>query len=904
MTPGAKLGPYEILGPLGAGGMGEVYKARDTRLDRTVAIKVLPARLSDSPELRQRFEREARAISSLQHPNICVLHDVGQQEGVDYLVMEYLEGETLAARLQKGPLPLEQALKVAMEIADALETAHRHHLVHRDLKPGNVMLTRGGAKLMDFGLVKPATSALGALAASAAPVTPSTPTLSLAALTSPAAPLTQQGTLLGTFQYMAPEVLQGKEADARSDIFSFGCLLYEMLTGERAFEGKSQISVLAAILEKEPKPITRPNASLPLQLEPLVRACLAKNPEERWQTARDLKLELGWMMAAPAAGAAAAPRTRAWWLGAAAVLAIAILLSAGLAWYAARQSAAPRPLTRSSIAAPEKTTFAFSGDFGGPPELSPDGRYVTFAAQNSQGEKTLWLRPLDSTAAHPLDGTAGASFPFWSPDGRYLGFFAGGKLNKIALNGGAVVPIADAPNARGGSWSKDNQIVFAPEFRGALSQVSAEGGPVTAATRLDASKHTTHRWPFFLPDGRHFLYLATNHSGGRADQNGIYFASLDGKENKLVLASDAAGIYAAGYLLFRQGPVLMAQPFDPARGLLSGEPRVAAEGVAYSAGVWRFLATASSSGILLYQPGTSAGGSQLVWYDRGGRQMGKIGELDKYADPDLSPDGRRLAVAIGDPNQALYVIDVERGIKTRLTFDQSEYKANPAWSPDGKLLAYETLSSGAALGISIAQKPANGAGEEQVILPGNSDVGFANPEWSPDGRFLLFIRATGPTGHEIWAMPLTGDRKPFRVLAPASPQANVNQFRLSPDGRWIVYSCNESGQEQIYVAPFPGPGGKWQISDVTADFPAWGPASKEIFYLAGDGNLRSVAVSSQGDELNIGATKVLFPITTSSGAGHLYNVSRDGQRFLVNTTPEGSSAPLVLVTNWTAQLRK
>ncbi len=893
------------MGPLGAGGMGEVYKARDTRLDRTVAIKVLPARLSESPELRQRFEREARAISSLQHPHICVLHDVGQQEGVDYLVMEYLEGETLAARLQNGPLPLDQALKVAMEIADALEAAHRHHLVHRDLKPGNIMLTRGGAKLMDFGLVKPASAtALSALGAAAGPVTPSTPTLSLAALTSPAAPLTQQGTLLGTFQYLAPEVLQGKEADARSDIFSFGCVLYEMLTGERAFEGKSQISVLAAILEKEPKPIAKPGLPLPPQLEPLVRACLAKNPEERWQTARDLRLELGWMAASAVPQSAPAARRRTWWLGTAAMLAAAVLLSAGLAWYAAGRASAPRQLTRSFIAAPEKATFAFTGDFGGPPELSPDGRYVVFAAQNSQGEKTLWLRPLDSTTPHSLEGTVGASFPFWSPDGRYIGFFADSKLKKIALGSGAVVPIADAPNPRGGSWSKDDQIVFAPDFRGGLSRISAEGGPATFVTRLDVSKHTTHRWPSFLPDGRHFLYLATNHSGGRPDQNGIYFASIDGKENKLVLASDAAGIYAAGYLLFRQGPVLMAQPFDASRGVLSREARVIAEGVGYSAGVWRFLATASSNGLLLYQPGTSAGGSQLVWYDRSGRQLGKIGEQDKYADPALSPDGRRLALEIGDPNPAVYVIDVERGIKTRLTFDQSEYKANPAWSPDGKLLAYETVSNAAALGVSIVQKPANGAGEEQVVLSGNSDLGFANPEWSPDGRFLLFIRSTGPTGHEIWAMPLTGDRKPFRVVSPASPQANINQFRISADGRWILYSCNESGQEQIYVAPFPGPGGKWQISDITADFPAWNHNGKEIFYLAGDGILRAVEVSAQGDEFNIGSTHVLFPIATSAGAGHLYAVSADGQRFLVNTAPETSSAPLVLVTNWTSQLNK
>ena len=484
ISPGTKLGPYEVLAPLGAGGMGEVYRARDTRLDRTVAIKILPQQLAATAEMRQRFEREARAVSSLNHPHICALYDIGDQDGTEYLVMEYLEGETLARRLEKGPLPLADLLRYAIEIADALDRAHRQGIVHRDLKPGNIMLTKAGAKLLDFGLAKPG----GAMVLSGETMT-----------VSPAGSrtLTAEGTIVGTVQYMSPEQLEGKEADARSDIFSFGALLYEMATGKRAFEGKSHASLIAAILEREPAPISQVQPMTPPGLERLVKTCLAKEPEERYQSAHDLKLQLGWIGEAGSQAGVPAPvvsgRKRrlqlAWGVAAVALAAVALL---GSALAVRRQSDAPLHV---EVSPPDKVDFDATGDFGGPPALSPQGDRIVFSAHGPNSPKALWVRPLDSFAAQRLEGSDGAMHPFWSPDGRYIGFFAGGKLNKILATGGPVVSLADALDPRGGSWCSTDVILFAPSYQGGLMQVSAGGGQAIPATTVDAAKHTTHRWP-------------------------------------------------------------------------------------------------------------------------------------------------------------------------------------------------------------------------------------------------------------------------------------------------------------------------------------------------------------------------------------------------------------------------
>jgi serine/threonine protein kinase len=585
LTSGAKLGPYEIQSPLGAGGMGEVYRAKDTRLDRTVAVKVLPSHLSSDPELRQRMEREAKAISALQHANICTLYDIGSQDGTDFLVMEYLEGQTLADRLGKGALPLDQILKIGTEIAQALEKAHQQGIIHRDLKPANIMLTKAGAKLMDFGLAKPefsiASQAIG-------PFTPSTPTMNLASLTSAASPLTQKGSIVGTFQYMAPELLQGAAADARSDIFSFGCVLYEMITGRRAFEGKSQLSVFTAILEKDPEPITASQPLAPPMLDRVVRACLAKDPADRFQSAHDIFMDLRWM--GEAASESAKPSSqfnRSWAAGLAALLLAFVALAGFAGYHWGKSSEAPTSI-HAEIPPPDKFVLDTTGDAGGMPVLSPQGDKIAFVAHSGE-TKLLWVRSLSAESAQPLDGTAGAAHPFWSPDGRYIGFFAGGKLMKIAATGGPAVAITDVPNSRGGSWSANDVIVFAPDFQGALLKVSAQGGTTAPATVLDKTKHSTHRWPWFLPDGKHFIFLATSHTGGDPKQNGVYFGSVDSTETHMVIATDSAAQYASGYLLYRATTALVAQPFDPQKGSLSGTVIPLVNNLRDDVGVWRSI---------------------------------------------------------------------------------------------------------------------------------------------------------------------------------------------------------------------------------------------------------------------------------------------------------------------------
>src|SRR3981081_2905649 len=551
LAAGPRLGPYEIIAPAGAGGMGEVYRGRDTRLDRTVAIKILPSHLCSHPQAKERFEREAKSISAMQHANICSLYDVGAQDGVSYLVMEYLEGETLADRLRKGPLPLEQVLRYGAEISDGLDRAHKGGQVHRDLKPGNIMLTKSGAKLMDFGLAK-----------TTAPVSQSSSELTQT-FTTPSHPLTAEGTIVGTFQYMSPEQEEGKEADARSDIFSLGTVLYEMVTGKRAFEGKSTVSIAAAILEKEPDPITAVQPFTPSGLQHVIEGCMAKDPESRWQSAGDVGRELRWIAKSGSQSGALVPalpsrkmREGVMW----AVLAGLLLVACVLLF----QMRPHMPRVRASVLPPADTSFDFMGDFSGPPALSPDGSFVVFAAHPGKERNALWVRNLNG-AAEKLLGTDGAYSPFWSPDGRSIGFFAEGKLRRIPAVGGPVTVIADAPNARGAAWGKGNVIVYCPDYRGQLWKVNAAGSGIPAqATKIDTSKHTTHRWPAFLPDGKHFLFFATNHSGGNPLQNGIYVASLEDDSAKFVLPTDSQAQYAAGYLLFRQQQALMVQRFDPA----------------------------------------------------------------------------------------------------------------------------------------------------------------------------------------------------------------------------------------------------------------------------------------------------------------------------------------------------
>lgn len=869
LETGTRLGPFRIESPLGAGGMGEVYRARDTRLDRTVAIKVLPGHLSKDPGLHARFEREARAVSRLNHPHICTLHDVGQQDGVDYLVMEHLEGETLARRLEKGPLPPGQLIEVALQIADALETAHRRGLIHRDLKPGNVMLTEAGAKVLDFGLAKGIGAAGGIT--------------SLTAAATATSPLTAAGTIVGTFQYMAPEQIEGQEADARSDIFAFGLLLYQMATGQPAFHGKTQASVIARILESEPEPIRQRQASSPPALDRLVRHCLAKNPDARRQTMHDVALDLRDIAEeeenqGTAARAASAHRRReriAWVL--AGVLALVVTVAAGIEWL--RPVPAP-PTVRASLPAPPGTAFYFIGQGprgGGAAPLSADGRKLAFVARAADGSNRLWVRPLDATQALPLPGTEGGRYPFWSPDNKTLAFFALGKLRKIDTTGGPPLTLCEAPSGRGGSWSRAGIIVFAPAATGPLEQVPAAGGDAKPATRLDEKKSDTHRWPFFLPDGRHFLFF-NRARGSTEGANAVHIGSLDSDLDRVLLRTDAQAIYASGRILFLQGSTLMARPFDAEGLAFTGDAFPLAEEIQIDLNYNRGIFSVSENGALAYQTGEAQAGNRLLWFDREGKQIGSLGKQLFHAAPQLSPDGRMDAVMIDDPSsrQDLWIYDIARGLRTRFTFDPGNSRT-PVWSPDGEQIVFTSNRDGA---YDLYAKSFSGSGEARLVLKSNIDK--YPMSWSTDGRFLAYITLGDPdTGTDIWVLPRQEDAEPISFLRTKFAETYP---AFSPDGRWMAYVSNESGRREVYVTPFPGPGRRWQVSLDGGSYPKWRGDGREIFFVAGRSHMMAAAVEAQGASFTIGEVSELFSFTLGAPF-RIYDATPDGQRFLIALYP-------------------
>ena len=904
LTSGTKFGPYEIESPLGAGGMGEVYRARDARLDRSVAIKVLASHLAASPELKQRFEREARALSALNHPNICQLYDIGSQNGTDYLVMEYLEGETLADRIRKGPLSLAEVFKIGATIAEALHRAHRAGIVHRDLKPSNVMLTKSGAKLMDFGLAKPSTLEKTP-GSSTAPLLSAAVTLTA---DSPVTPLTTAGTILGTVQYMSPEQISGQEADARSDIFCFGAILYEMITGKRAFEGKSQISVASAILEKDPEPLAKFQPLTPPALDHIVQTCLAKDPESRWQSAADIANELRWL----AANSVIRDKTKAeetkparqrnlLWAAAVAIL-LALLLWSNLR----ERNTGPTLPLRSFLPSPASANFDFTGDFSGPPTIRSDGTAIAFSARAEKERSMLWVQSLNDGASRKLDGTEGAAFPFWSYDGKFLAFFADGRLKKVPAGGGPVAVIADAPNARGGSWNQDNAIIFEPDYRESLWQVSASGGVPTRLTKFETGKHTTHRWPVFLPDGKHFLFFATSHSGD-TDQ-GIYFGSLSDGSYKRVLSADSDALYASGYLLYHVQSQLLAQKFDASTGALSGEPFVVASFVEYDAGTWHATFAASLNGILIYESGNKSIGTDLAWTDRSGKILKPIGERGAYKGSGrVSPDGKRLAVSLGDPEADVWVHDLARGTRTRLTFGGATHLM-PSWSADSQHIVYVRQSGSAVFaGTSLRARMASGGGQEETLLdqphPENQES-LLLPQWSSDGRYLLHMEQSGPTDAAVYALPIGGDKRPFAVAKPQSPQGRIIHFRLSPDDRWLAYTSTDSGREEVYVTHFPGGEGRWQISQTGGTFPAWRADSKEIYFVGLDGAIDAAGVSAKNNDFDVEQVRSLFPINYTAPIGNAFDNAPDGQHFVVTQLPLAAPTPLVLVSNWLADLKK
>src|SRR5512146_377929 len=892
ITSGSKLGPYEIQSPLGAGGMGEVYRAKDTRLDRTVAIKVLPAHLSSDPESRQRMQREAKAISALQHANICTLHDMGFQDGTDFLVMEYLEGQTLAERLEKGALPLDQVLKIGIEIAEALEKAHQQGIVHRDLKPGNIMLTKAGAKLMDFGLAKPqvsiASQAVGHF-------TPTTPTMNLASLASAASPLTQKGSVVGMFQYIAPEVLQGAEADARSDVFSFGCVLYEMVTGHRAFDGKSQLSIFTAILEKEPEPITTKQAVAPPMLDLVVRGCLAKDPAERTQSIHDVGMELRWIASLrlspdDAESVTAPARSRLSWVVA---IAIAVVLGA-LTGFFLHHGTPAAPSIRAVLNPPPDTHFRLTSDLGGPPVLSPDGAYVAFTAIDKDGKTNLWVRRMNAGDARMLPDTSDAIFPFWSPDSRALGFFADGKLRTIDLNATTAQTLCDAQLGRGGAWGPGGVIVFSASPIAALYKVSVNGGTPTLLVPMDSERYSSYRWPFFLPDGKHFLYFGMHHDASKQSNNGIFYASLDGRENRLLIHTQSNGVYAAGYLLFSRNDQLMAQPFDPDKGALSGDLQTVSTGVLIDSSTWHTTATATDSGLLAFGSGSS-GSIELLWMDRSGKEGSVVANnLQNLQFARLSPHGDRAALQLDSGSNDIWSLDIARGVRTRLTFGPAG-NTFPVWSPDEKWIAYSSLRASQG---GIYRRRSDGSGAEELLVPDSSTVIYAPDDWSADGKTLfyspnLFTQST----NGIWAISIDGDRKPREILT------HGHYAALSPNGRWLAYNSSESGASEVYVQAYGGGQGRWQVSPDAGQVPHWSADGKELFYFDGNQNVVGVSVTESGGALQFGSPQIFVHQWTVL-ITPFFSVAPDGKRFLMARVAQEVSQPVTVVTNFTAGLKK
>ena len=886
IASGTKLGPYEVLEPIGAGGMGEVYKATDTRLDRTVAIKVLPSHVSGNPQVRERFEREARTISQLNHPHICTLHDVGRENGVDFLVMEHIEGETLAERLGKGALPLEQALQYGIEIADALDKAHRQGVVHRDLKPGNIMLTKSGAKLLDFGLAKTGVAGSGP---------------DLSGVATEAQPLTAQGAILGTFQYMAPEQLEGKEADARTDIFAFGAVLYEMLTGQRAFHGKSQASLIGSILKDEPPPVSTVQTMTPPTLDHVIRRCMAKEPEDRWQAASDVMRELKWV-SGEGSSTAVLPtgRTQSRLVPGIAIGLAAGALVASLAVWALMRPA-PEPTRRLSMTLPADAPMLDPS--WGHIAMSPDGTRLAYVASTDE-ETRLYIRSLNQLAVTPMPGTKNARRPFFSPDGEWVGFFEnpGGKLKKVPVDGGPAMTLCESPTVGGASWSTDDRIFFAhvPAAGAGLFQVPAAGGVPEALTVPDPSKgEATHISPEVLPNGKTVLFSIATTAG--AAPNRIAALSLDSGEYHTVLEGGYSPRYSrSGHLIYLAGETLTAAPFDVQNLKTTGPPAPVLEGIG-SASAWGVGSFGlSRDGSLAYVPG---GGmhARLVWVDRLGREVGTLFEepLENPRGIRMSPDGRRVTVVTGLDDAArgdLWIYYLDNRPPTRLTFDGSNQR--PVWIRDGTRLAFSSTRTGS---LDLFSIPADGSSSEPVSLFADQYPKHASA-WSPLNGDLLFDYVLPETISDIFAISIEGEPEPSAVVQEKSIEGLSS---LSSDGRWLAYVSNGSGGFEVMVRPYPGPGPATRVSRNGGEEPVWGPRDEELYYRSLSGERMMAVEVSTEPTFRFEAPKTLFEGRYLSQGIPTYDVAPDGRFVMAKPTGgEEFGRELVIVLNWFEELER
>lgn len=884
LSRGARIGSCEILAQLGTGGMGEVYRARDTKLDRDVAVKSLPDVFAHDADRLARFEREAQMLAALNHPNIAAIYDLVEFSGSKYLVLELVEGDTLADRLERAPLPIDEAIDIALQIAEALEAAHEKGIVHRDLKPANVKITPGGrVKVLDFGLAKIHESAMVSSNLSNSPT--------LGAVQSAA------GVILGTAAYMSPEQARGKAVDKRSDIWAFGCIVYEMLTARQTFpNGETVSDTLAGILAREPDWEALPPATPP-KLRTLLERCLRKDSRRRLHDIADARIEMEETRAEPPvapleARASAALRRRLY--AVAAVAALLLLTSAALAIRAFRALAPDAPAVRFDVFPPEGFTFRANTQPNSTvapwPRLSPDGRKLSFVA-SAESKQLLWVRPIDSSTAQALPGTDEAANSFWSPDSNYIAFITPNRLKKVAASGGPAQVLCNLETMREGTWGTEGVILLSQQ-NGPLFRVSAAGGEPAPATELDASrKETQHREPNFLPDGRHFTYVAVSSD---PQKTGTFIGSLDSKERRPLPGIASVSLHSpSGHMVFLRDGTLMAQPFDLDRLELSGDALPVAEQISNAqAGAFSI----SQAGGLVYRAGATFARSQLVWFDRSGKQLEVASPEGEYHEVRLSPDGRYVAFPRGTPPD-IWVLELQRGIISRLTSDPAN-DVSPVWSPDGRTIVFYSNRDGSN---NLYQRPFGVVAKDAILL--RTETGKVAQSWSRDGRYLAYISPQNDS--DIWVFPFSNESTPVRVTETPFDETNVV---ISPDSQWIAYAANENGQYEIYIQSFPKPGVRRQVSTSGGFGTRWSYDGNELFYITPDGTLMAVPIRSVGSSLEAGSPHPLFQTRLATVApgqfARQYDVAPDG-RFLMNVTSEDRfSSPITVILNWAAGLKK